>query len=132
MAETRGESGGIVFVRGEDGPTGLETWEIILDYSTDPFWGAITKPGSITLAAVHPGAVCEGRPCVIHSPTDHHMRGWPLLWRDDRGIFERICEHGVGHPDPDQLYYWRETGPAEAVHGCDGCCQQTTNERTDG
>jgi hypothetical protein len=47
----------------------------------------------------------------------HHMRDWPLIWRNDRGIFERKCPHGIGHPDPDQ------GGPNfSAVHGCDGCC----------
>lgn len=30
---------------------------------------------------------------------------------------ERICPHGVGHPDPD------DTNP-DTVHGCDGCCAQ--------
>ena len=51
------------------------------------------------------------------------MRGWPLLWRDLRGIFERTCEHGIGHPDPDQFDYWEKIGTSfETVHGCDGCC----------
>ena len=81
--------------------------------------------------------------CVIHNPADHHMQEWPLHWRDDRGIFERICEHGVGHPDPSQFPYWdkmRESwrpsiadddGPYPksnpydgiGVHGCCGCCR---------
>jgi hypothetical protein len=113
-----------VLNRLDDGPTGLETWEIILDYATDSVFGAVGRPGSIVLANVHPGELCAGRPCPIHNQTDHHMRDWPLLWRDDRGIFERVCPHGVGHPDPDQLDYWRETGQdAQAIHGCEGCCE---------
>lgn len=77
----------------------------------------------IDLYNVHSNTACVGRPCVIHSPTAHHMRGWSLLWRDDRGIFERICSHGVGHPDPDQRAYWRMTNQGfQGVHGCDGCC----------
>lgn len=92
---------------------------------------------------VHPADVCAGRACVIHHPTEHHMRDWPILWRNDRGIFERICEHGVGHPDPDQYAYWRQareswrppinadiidglpvSNPFDGIgiHGCDGCC----------
>jgi hypothetical protein len=64
------------------------------------------------------------RACVIHRPTPHHMRLWPLVWRDDRGIFERGCAHGIGHPDPDQFDYWRETATMyRAVHSCDGCCR---------
>lgn len=66
--------------------------------------------------------------CVIHNPSDHPMRDFPTLWRDDRRIMERICEHGVGHPDPDTLAFIaksRGVGIAEieSVHGCDGCCE---------
>lgn len=72
---------------------------------------------------VHPLFMCEGRTCVIHNPADHAMRDWPLHWRDDRGIFERICEHGVCHPDPSQFEYWQLRDEMwQAVHGCDGCC----------
>lgn len=76
------------------------------------------------LTAVHSRSLCEGRPCVIHAPTRHHMRSWTLHWRDDRGIFERLCpEHGTGHPDPDQFDYWIETGQEwQMVHGCCGDC----------
>lgn len=72
---------------------------------------------------VHPGSQCAGRPCVLHNPTDHHMSGWRLHYRDDRNIFERICPHGIGHPDPDQEEYWESIGQsAQGIHGCDGCC----------
>lgn len=51
------------------------------------------------------------------------MREWRPHWRNDRGILERICPHGLGHPDPDQAEYWNETGQEwQFVHGCDGCC----------
>ena len=79
----------------------------------------------IRLVGVHKEAACAGRTCIIHSPTDHHMRLFPLHWRSDRGIFERICEHGVGHYDPDQMTYWKEQGwEGMDVHGCCGygCC----------
>ncbi len=67
------------------------------------------------------------QPCMFHSPTDHIMSDFPHHWRADRMIMERLCEHGVGHPDPDQLQYWMNTrggdaANAEMVHGCDGCC----------
>jgi len=55
--------------------------------------------------------------CTIHSPSNHHMIDLSQYWRADRGFMERICSHGVGHPDPDE----RLEG-ADAVHGCDGCC----------
>ena len=83
----------------------------------------VTDAEGIQLVNVHAMDNCAGRPCVIHNPTDHHMREWQLHWRNDRGIFERICEHGIGHPDPDQFDYWRQIGQEwQSVHGCDRCC----------
>lgn len=72
----------------------------------------------------HKAEVCANDPaCVIHDPSDHHMRDFPLHWRDDRGLMERICPHGVGHPDPDGLAFHLEAGrDYMGVHGCDGCC----------
>jgi hypothetical protein len=76
--------------------------------------------------SVHDQSQCVSRSfgCVIHNPTDHHMRDWELNWRDDRGMMERLCEHGVGHPDPDHLTWVRLTqmSSGAGVHGCDGCC----------
>jgi hypothetical protein len=81
------------------------------------------------LAGVHPRGECIGKHCVIHNPSDHHMSHLPLHWRDDRGIFERICQHGIGHPDPDQREAWKELLPpldaaAQQIHACDGCCRE--------
>ena len=59
-------------------------------------------------------------PCPLHQPSDHTMVDLPLSWRADRGIFERVCPHGVGHPDPDSLT--RMGDLADGLHGCDGCC----------
>lgn len=66
----------------------------------------------------HPPEKCEGedRPCLVHRPSDHHMRSWPLNWRADRNLMERWCPHGIGHPDPDEIN-------PDTSHGCDGCCQ---------
>src|SRR4051812_2746218 len=50
---------------------------------------------------VHSLEDCRGPVCPIHKPTPHHMREWKMIWRGDRQIFERLCEHGIGHPDPD-------------------------------
>lgn len=80
-------------------------------------------PGTnVVLRNVHTKAKCAGERCVIHNQSDHHMKTWPLHWRADRGIFERICSHGIGHPDPDQFDYLRLLGLDEGTHGCDGCC----------
>lgn len=64
---------------------------------------------------VHSPDLCRGQACCIHHPSEHHMRQWPQLWRADRRFIERICPHGTGHPDPDDL-------SADTIHGCDGCC----------
>ena len=76
------------------------------------------------LTNVHDSGACAGRHCVIHNPLHTHMDTWRLLWRNDRGIFERVCPaHGVGHPDQSQFDYWEETGQNwQRVHGCCGCC----------
>lgn len=66
--------------------------------------------------------------CVIHNPTDHALLKYPTFWRSDRGLMERICSHGVGHPDPDDIAFKAKTmgekhAHFETVHGCDGCCR---------
>jgi hypothetical protein len=63
--------------------------------------------------------------CVIHNPSDHVMKDFPTNWRADRGLMERMCPHGVGHPDPDDLAFKLKVDPEAThwgVHGCDGCC----------
>jgi NTP pyrophosphatase (non-canonical NTP hydrolase) len=66
--------------------------------------------------------------CPIHKLTDHPMRSFPQHWRADRGLMERTCPHGIGHPDPDAWEYYLEVGGlarvvSEFTHGCDGCCR---------
>lgn len=73
------------------------------------------------LLNVHSKEECLGS-CPIHKPSDHHMVSWPLHWRQDRGFFERICQHGIGHPDPDSLKYY--IPEPNGIHGCDGCCNR--------
>lgn len=101
---------------------------------------------NVHLARVHSPDLCQGRPCPIHNLTEHSMRSFPQHFRWDRGVMERICSHGVGHPDPDDLPYQieRETNRMQAqgpdglprgyyesmaedlvsIHGCDGCCSE--------
>ncbi len=80
-----------------------------------------------TLTNVHLESKCSGQVhCVIHRRSDHHMRSWPMKWRDDRALMERTCVHGIGHPDPDQFEYWDSIPgtvlEGKRMHGCDGCC----------
>jgi hypothetical protein len=74
----------------------------------------VTGTGQV-LVSLHSPRKCKGEACVIHHPSDHSMRSFPTHWRSDRRIMERICPHGVGHPDPDDP-------TTDTVHGCDGCC----------
>lgn len=89
----------------------------------------VTGTGQV-LRGVHDPALCAGRPCVVHAPSDHVMRAFPTHWRHG-GAFdikpphmERICPHGIGHPDPDDVAYLRSIGEDVSVHGCDGCCSE--------
>lgn len=73
---------------------------------------------------VHDPSLCEGRGCAIHAhPSDHPLKDAPLNWRADRGILERICECGIGHPDFDSAAYLESIGKGyENIHGCCGHC----------
>jgi hypothetical protein len=75
-------------------------------------------------STAHNKEACEGEHCPIHNPSDHHMKDWPTNIRHDRGcLTERMCKHGVGHPDPDSLDWWDRIGHTDdGTHGCDGCC----------
>ncbi len=74
----------------------------------------------------HGPGQCAGEHCALHNPSAHALNEAPLVWRGDKGIMERTCRHGVGHPDPDSLDYLRGLGRDVEwleVHGCDGCCR---------
>lgn len=83
-----------------------------------------------TIIRVHSISECEGREsCCIHNPSKHALREAKISVRipgpfDIKPLhMERICEHGVGHPDPDDMLYWKSRGEESmGVHGCDGCC----------
>ena len=73
---------------------------------------------------------CKGQVCIFHNPTKHKMRNWPMNLRTDSWaapLIERICEHGVGHPDPDSVTYLESVATKGSkgtwgMHGCCGCC----------
>lgn len=97
---------------------------------------SVSLVGGQLVHNVHPETACAGNPCCIHNPSDHHMAGWRQNWRDDRRLMERICPHGIGHPDPDHIGYLRSLAARRLgthigaalgiVHGCDGCCTPAT------
>lgn len=72
---------------------------------------------------IHSKDKCKGRSCVVHNPSDHHMADWPTRFRAGRYLTERICPHGIGHPDPDDVAFHVSQGRLGVMwHGCDGCC----------
>lgn len=54
---------------------------------------------------IHPKAWCSGT-CVVHRPSRHHMRKLELSFDMERKSFQRTCEHGALHCDPDEQTYW--------------------------
>lgn len=95
--------------------------ETVVINAAEPVFGM--QIGEVSLT-VHSKVLCAGRPCTIHNPSDHHMVSWPLNWRGDIRIMERLCSHGVGHPDPDDSAFRKSRGDDNVVHGCDGCCSR--------
>lgn len=89
---------------------------------------AVLENTDVVLTNTHGEGQCYGEHCTIHNRSDHHMRSWPQEWRSDRRIMERICPHGVGHPDPDEYLPPDPDGWSRGVHGCDGCCVDPTVE----
>lgn len=75
---------------------------------------AVLVGGQVLIGVHKPDERCKVR-CPIHNPSDHHMKDWEQNYRPDRRIIERICPHGIGHPDPDDI-------ATNKTHGCDGCC----------
>lgn len=77
---------------------------------------------SFIMNHVHDAETCTG-PCVLHNPSQHSMSDFDLVLRAS-GLMERICPHGVGHPDPDSLAYFMRLDPdcELGTHGCEGCC----------
>lgn len=84
--------------------------------------------GGDILLVHNPTRKCMQSHCCIHNPSNHLMAQFKQYWRSDRQIVERICPHGIGHPDPDFMRYILKTkGEKDAhyeyIHGCDGCCK---------
>ncbi len=90
-------------------------------------WVELT--GGQSLLAHAPTLCADAGACTIHNPSDHHMRDWPQNWRDERLLMERICPHGVGHPDPDDVRL--QAGLDSGTHGCDGCCRPLVHSRNE-
>lgn len=111
---------------GREPVLGVDYDLVVLDHAATRWLGVQTTGPHVL--RTHGPTQCLGEFCTIHNPSEHHMRTWPMNWRSDRGIMERLCpDRGIGHPDPDDMAYWRRRDPenawAQAIHGCDGCCR---------
>lgn len=85
----------------------------------------VTPDGSRRLRTHEQNAECDELGCCIHNPSDNiqNRENWPYNWREDRGIMERLCKHGCGHPDFDSADYLERNGQRyQNDHGCDFCC----------
>lgn len=69
-----------------------------------------------TFAPNHSTVMCRGWDCVLHNPSDHAMRDWPTQYNLEYDTIERLCEHGIAHPDPDNFML------DGYDHVCDECC----------
>lgn len=88
-------------------------------HAAEPMLGQ--QIGEVEIRTHGPGN-CEGEWCCIHNPSDHRLKDAPMNFRFDRGIVERLCPHGIGHPDPDDAAFRARRGDENTTHGCDGCC----------
>lgn len=81
--------------------------------------GVFVSDATGRVFAIHREGQCLGQTCCFHNPSDHKMKDWPKILREST-LVERLCVHGIGHPDPDSVAY---LGEGFGVHGCDGCCR---------
>lgn len=77
----------------------------------------------------HPIERCAGERCPLHNPSRHKLTFAPMEWCSSRRTLYRICQHGLEHPDPDDLWYKRvkmrmlmSLLVLVRFHDCDGCC----------
>jgi hypothetical protein len=47
---------------------------------------------------------------LLKNMTMTKTKGWTRHYRDDKGNWEDVCVHGIGHE--------------KGMHGCDGCCSE--------
>lgn len=76
---------------------------------------------------------CDIDGCAIHNPSYHPLCDAKQYMRSDKAwLIERICDHGIGHPDPDSASFIakQEGNGSIWVHGCDGCCQDQEEIKT--
>lgn len=90
-----------------------------------------------TLLQTHPKWMCGTGFCCIHNPSDHPLRDAPMFWIDQFKSMDRLCSHGVRHPDPDDFAFKVRVGVPHLLlsvigaHECDHCCHWPTKDEDD-
>jgi hypothetical protein len=69
-----------------------------------------TSLGTADLLFVHKETQCKTRDreiigCCIHAPSDHPLNKAVLAWVPEAKQMIRVCDHGEGHTDPDDLAF---------------------------
>lgn len=112
-------------------------WGIIDGIPEDDLLGLATPSHEKTLLesgttlSHHTKENCSGN-CCLHGSSPHPSCRMPRQWRQDRGILEHVCPHGIGHPCYAGVdYVLGIGGHADAIHGCDGCCVVVDNRPND-
>jgi|SRR5690625_648052 len=76
--------------------------------------------GEISTLKTHSQEECALEECDIHN-RPKEFEGFRLQWRQDRGLLEQVCEHGVAHPAPSEVAYSLKIG-RDRNHLTHGCC----------
>jgi hypothetical protein len=85
---------------------------------------ATLEHSDIVLTNAHTKKECYSEyRCTLHNRSNHHMREFPQMWNGRKQIMERLCEHGYGHTDPDEISGFE-------IHNCDGCCAKLNLDPT--
>lgn len=82
-------------------------------------------PDGHMLQYVHSKKSCEGEFCVIHKPSDHPLRAWPLMLKPQivgksNPMFVRQCSCEELHLDPDEVTFFKLD--YENCNCLCGCC----------
>lgn len=78
---------------------------------------------------------CSGQYCSIHNPSKHLLWEAPTVWDNENKMMNRVCTHGVSHPDYDDVTYnvgiLGKDEASHVEHECDGCCGNYHLEKYD-
>ncbi len=117
--------GSSFYLEDDSTETALRTAAGLLPYTPKPAGNQYTDSLGHTYFT-HANSQCRGEHCVVHNPSNHHMRTWPTFMDRDEGyLVKRLCSHNLYHPDPDSLSFFQRgtTGwRTIATHRCDSCC----------